>query len=334
TERLTSSLKEFRAEGFRDKAFDYEPVDDGARSIRKRHKEEGRRAERENRDNTSALLELRDIEDELQTLLHLFERQSKVIASMHAIYQRPELRDQTTNGRNFLGEALKRLREYAQQTSEMMQRVHATRDDYDKLLQMVQRQAQVDEVRLSRLHADLASAQSRSVMIFTTFTVIFLPLTFFTGLFGMNTQEWGGANNLSLRTIGTIALPASAFLVVTSLLLAFSTNARRLCRWMSSAHRRFARWMYCFVWGPLALKMSDMDHWIRGGGAGGGGSAGEDRDTRDDRKKKRRRGLETELSDFWERNRPERERGYRIPEVNVTRVRGNRNRRRSLGGGV
>lgn len=38
---------------------------------------------------------------------------------------------------------------------------------FDKLLQMVQRQAQVDEVRLQRLQADLASAQSRSVMIFT-----------------------------------------------------------------------------------------------------------------------------------------------------------------------
>ncbi|KAG6010316.1 hypothetical protein E4U54_008403, partial [Claviceps lovelessii] len=326
TERLTFSLKEFRAEGFRDKASDYEPVDDGAHSIRKRHKEEGRRAERENRDNTSALLELRDIEDELQTLLHLFERQSKVIASMHAIYQRPELRHQTVNGRSFLSEALKRLRDYTQQANEMMQRVRATRDDYDKLLQMVQRQAQVDEVRLSRLHADLASAQSRSVMIFTTFTVIFLPLTFFTGLFGMNTQEWGGGNNLPLRTIGTVALPASAFLVVTSLLLAFSTNARRLFRWISREHRRWARWMYCYVWGPVVAKMLEAHHWVRGGSSG----TGEDKDRREDRKRRRgRRGLETETSDFWDRNRPERERGYRIPEVNVRRVRG-----RSLAGGL
>ncbi|KAG6034232.1 hypothetical protein E4U41_006630, partial [Claviceps citrina] len=194
TEKLTSSLKVFRTKGFRDKASDQEPLDDGVRSIRKRHKEEGCRAERENRDNTSALLELRDMEDELQTLLQLFERQSKVVMSMQSIYNRPELRDQTANGRGFLGEALKRLREYAQQTNEMVRRVRATRDDYDKLLQMVQRQAQVDEVRLSRLHADLASAQSRSVVIFTTFTVIFLPLTFFTGLFGMNTHEWAGAD--------------------------------------------------------------------------------------------------------------------------------------------
>ncbi|POR35879.1 Uncharacterized protein TPAR_03935, partial [Tolypocladium paradoxum] len=217
TEKLTSSLKEFRAEGFRDKALDYEPTENKARSIRARHKEEGVRAEQENRDNTSALLELRDIEDELLTLLHLFERQSKALASMSAVYARPELREQTAGGRAFLGEALKRLREYEHQADGMVRRVRATRDDYDKLLQMVQRQAQVDEVRLSRLHADLASAQGRSVMIFTTFTVIFLPLTFFTGLFGMNTREWGGGDNLELRTIGAVALPSSALLVAASL---------------------------------------------------------------------------------------------------------------------
>lgn len=73
---------------------------------------------------------------------------------------------------------------------------------------MIQRQAQVDEVRWSRLQAELASSQNLSVMIFTTFTVIFLPLSFFTSLFGMNTQEWGGPgenNFLSLKLIGAIS---------------------------------------------------------------------------------------------------------------------------------
>ncbi|KAL3959232.1 hypothetical protein ACCO45_007394 [Purpureocillium lilacinum] len=299
TERLTQSLKEFRTVGFRDKAFDYEPVENKARSIRARHKEEGQRAEQENRDNTSALLELRDIEDELLTLLHLFERQSKVVSTMHATYARPELREHTANGRVFLSEALKRLREYGQQADEMIARVRSTRDDYDKLLQMVQRQAQVDEVRLSRLHADLASAQSRSVMIFTTFTVIFLPLTFFTGLFGMNTQEWGGENNLSLKTIGAIALPASFVLVVGSLVVAFSTNARTVFRWLGRAYGR----------GPVGCRG-------RKGEDGDGGDAGKDarRGRRGGAGARRRAALQKEASDFWERHRLERERGYHIPQ--------------------
>lgn len=310
TERLTSSLKEFRSQGFRDKALDHSPVQDGARTIRKRHKEEGRRAERDNRDNTSALLELRDMEDELQTLLHLFERQSRVVASMHAAYSRPELRERAANGRAFLAEALARLREYARQAGDMARRARSTRDDYDKLLSMAQRQAQVDEVRLSRLHADLASAQSRSVMIFTTFTVIFLPLTFFTGLFGMNTREWGGENNLSLETIGMIAVPSSAVLVLASLVIAFSSSARRFFRWVDARYRHAARRVYFEIWGPVVVRLVDLGGRVRRRRKGG-----------DEEGPRRRRKLETEVSDFWERNRPEREGGYRIPEVNRRRVR-------------
>lgn len=87
---------------------------------------------------------------------------------------------------------------------------------------MVQRQAQVDEVRWSRLQAELASSQNLSTMIFTTFTVIFLPLTFFTGLFGMNTIEWQEENIPSIKEIGAISLPASMFLIVISLVAAFN----------------------------------------------------------------------------------------------------------------
>ncbi|KAH7318142.1 hypothetical protein B0I35DRAFT_235851 [Stachybotrys elegans] len=301
-EKLTSSLKAFRTEGFRDKANDFEPVENKERSIRARHKEEGRRAERENRSNTSALLELRDIEDELLILLHLFERQSKVIASMQAVYMRPELRDHTVNGREFLKEALKRLGEYAHQAEEMTQRVRGTRDDYDKLLQMVQRQAQVDEVRLSRFHADLASAQSRSVMIFTTFTVIFLPLTFFTGLFGMNTREWGGENFPTLQTITTIAIPSSLALVVGALVVAWSTTVRQFLEWVSQVNSDAAERLYTLLWRPVARVVVRR---LRG--------------RRQGVKAEEREGvgrLKKEASDFWERHRLERERGYQIPEVN------------------
>lgn len=303
TEKLTSSLKTFRAEGFRDKAVAYEPVENKARSIRARHKAEGRRAEEENRDNTSALLELRDIEDELLILLHLFERQSKVVSSMLSTFARPEIRERTTNGRVFLSEALKRLSEYAHQAQEMIQRVRNTRNDYDKLLQMVQRQAQVDEVRLSRLHADLASAQSRSVMIFTTFTVIFLPLTFFTGLFGMNTQEWGGENYLPLKTIGAISLPSSLALIALSLIAAWSTNARRLIKWMIRATLRL--WT---KFGDPAVRAA-----VRLIPQKGRGTQGQ---SQDKESRGRKTGLGEEVSDFWERHRLERERGYTVPDKN------------------
>jgi hypothetical protein len=225
---------------------------------------------------------------------------------MHAIYTRPELRDHTVNGRVFLNEALKKVNEYVQQTDEMIRRVRDTRDDYDKLLQMVQRQAQVDEVRLSRLNADVASAQSRSVMIFTVFTVIFLPLTFFTGLFGMNTQEWGGENNLSLKTIGAISIPASVFLIVGSLVVAWSTNVRRLFNWILRLCRRARRRIFFMLWRPTLRLLSAFLGMARRRKA-----APEDEGSAPNNMMKKQ-----ESSDFWERHRLERDSGYRIPEVN------------------
>lgn len=86
------------------------------------------------------------------------------------------------------------------------------RKQYDKFQEMVQRKAQVDEVRWSRLQTELASSQNLSVMIFTTFTVIFLPLSFFTSLFGMNTSEWAPEENyVSLKAIGAISCKCFLF---------------------------------------------------------------------------------------------------------------------------
>lgn len=225
---------------------------------------------------------------------------------MHTIYNRPEMRAHTVHGRVFLAEALKRLGEYIHTTEEMIRRVRNTRDEYDKLLQMVQRQAQVDEVRLSRLHADLASAQSRSVLIFTTFTVIFLPLQFFTGIFGMNTREWGGGDNLPLRTIGVIGIPASVALIVATLIIAWSTSARRFFKWIGRRYGELMRWLYETLGRPVARRL--MKFMARRGKRMPGRGRGEDRDGSG--------GLSTETSDFWERHRLERERGYQIPEVN------------------
>lgn len=90
---------------------------------------------------------------------------------------------------------------------------------------MAQRQAQVDDVRWSRLQTELASSQNLSVMIFTIFTVIFLPLSFFTSVFGMNTLEWSDQYP-SLSYIGEISLPVSAFMILATLIAAFNSRVQ------------------------------------------------------------------------------------------------------------
>lgn len=90
---------------------------------------------------------------------------------------------------------------------------------------MSQHQAEVNFVRLQ---TELASSQNLSVLIFTVFTVIFMPLSFFTSLFGMNTLEWGGAGYPSLAFIGKISLPISAVMILATLVAALSLRVQML----------------------------------------------------------------------------------------------------------
>ncbi|KAK7711789.1 hypothetical protein SLS64_005056 [Diaporthe eres] len=349
TEKMTSSLKRFRTTGFRNRYGEEDEVKLNSSSIRARHKREDEKAEKENRDNTSALLELRDIEDELSTLNHLFGEQEEQINQMMAIYSGsstfsspptsppppPSVWGQpvnsppennstgtlplymvplTTNGRFFLQEALNRLKSYRAQSKDMIERVKTTRQDFDKLLETVQRQAQIDEVRLSRQQADLASAQNRSVMIFTVFTVIFLPLSFFTSLFGMNTREWGGGNNIRLRTIGSIALPASALLVVSALFVAWSTSVRKAFKSLSKrvrrARNRSRRWwkrQLAALW-----KRNDDRPRTRLGML----KMRRKREALEVKRQKNRMKREMTMHDFWERHQLDRETKYEIPSRN------------------
>jgi len=125
---MTTSFKMFRARGFRDKAMGYH---DAVRttSIRAKHKEEARIAEKQNRENTSALLELRDIEDELHTLKELFDKQTTAIHTMMVGYVRDDLKALTANGVSFLKQAAQKLEEYKHHVDKMIESVKSTRDD-------------------------------------------------------------------------------------------------------------------------------------------------------------------------------------------------------------
>lgn len=108
---------------------DDQPEDNTAASIKKRHKREIAKAERENRENTSAMLELRDMEDELRSLHKLFETQHEIISRMSEMYSSDSMRDSTQFGQGYLQEALAKLVEYKTQTTEMIDRVGSTRGD-------------------------------------------------------------------------------------------------------------------------------------------------------------------------------------------------------------
>jgi hypothetical protein len=106
---------------------------------------------------------------------------------------------------------------------------------------MKQKQANVAEASLSRLSAEVASEQNRAIMIFTIFTIIFLPLSFFTSLFGMNVSEWSGqSSNPNIHQVFLIAGCISAGIVITALTLAFNKPIRQ--KVVIIFHRSLKHW--------------------------------------------------------------------------------------------
>lgn len=177
---------------------------------------------------------------------------------------------------------------------------------------MAQRQAQVDDVRWSRLQTELASSQNLSVMIFTIFTVIFLPLSFFTSLFGMNTFEWDSDPASAFPTlgfIGAISLPASVVVILATLVAAFSARVQVAFKAVWRRVRRATRWVRAELrrLEPAASRRAKQRR-----------RAEKEREERFERERRRKeRGY-----DFWATVRRQRTMGpYEIPETNRVVIR-------------
>lgn len=120
----------------------------------------------------------------------------------------------------------------------MLKSAQAAQRAFKELLDMKQKQANIVEAQLARRQTEVAADQSRSVMIFTIFTIIFLPLSFFASVFGINAREWSGTStNPRLRTIFVYMGSISVAVIIIALLVAFNRATRRLAResWKYSA---------------------------------------------------------------------------------------------------
>ncbi|KAJ9631096.1 hypothetical protein H2203_001627 [Taxawa tesnikishii (nom. ined.)] len=182
----------------------------------------------------TAYLELRDVEDELTTLKKLFSEQKTVVGLMSDKLERRA----TEAAQGWLRRSLQLLDGYESQVNDMIENCKAAQESYKALLDMKQKQANVDEAYLARQSQLTAADQSRAIMVFTVFTIIFLPLSFFTSLFGMNAREWSGAStDPTLHTIGVLMGSISISVIAITLLLAFNKSMRRM---LASAYRSIA----------------------------------------------------------------------------------------------
>ncbi|KAL4944556.1 hypothetical protein BDV06DRAFT_232969 [Aspergillus oleicola] len=221
TELTTKSFKTFRNRGFITRPSEYNKTPDGKLMTAAEREDRDREVALQNRNDLSSMLELRDIVDELGTIMKLLEQQTATIKDMLKYFEHRGY------GRRFIHASLTRLDEYRTHINEMRENAIAAQKAVENLLDLKQKQANVDESRLARWEAEVTQSQSRAVMVFTIFTVIFLPLSFFTSLFGINAREWSGEpTNLTLRTMLTISGPISVAVIVSALLIAFSERLR------------------------------------------------------------------------------------------------------------
>jgi len=118
-----------------------------------------------------------------------------------------------------------RIHQYRITVNDMMSECIRARDAYTSLLDSKQKQANIAEAKLARLSAQVAGEQSRAVLIFTIFTILFLPLSLFTSLFGMNAREWSGQDSdPDPSHIGILMGSISATVIIIALLVAFNKN--------------------------------------------------------------------------------------------------------------
>ena len=179
----------------------------------------------DNRKDLDALLELRDIEDELNTIDKLIKEQQSCVSDMIKQYHDLNARQgKGSNGIHFLYDIDQFLKEHKEQIDGMLKSAQAAQKAFKELLDMKQKQANIVEAHLAREQTEVAADQSRSVMIFTIFTIIFLPLSFFASVFGKftNFQLF-----LSLITAGLTTnkgINAREWRQVSSLLFNYDNN--------------------------------------------------------------------------------------------------------------
>ena len=213
TEQQTSSFKYFRNNHRWEKAKDI----NAAQHI-------------DNRKDLDALLELRDIEDELGTIDRLIKEQQACVMEMELQYKNRALPDKGINGLEFLQVAAQSLKDHLELVDGMLKSAKAAQTAFKELLDMKQKQANIVEAHLAREQNEVAADQSRSVMIFTVFTIIFLPLSFFASVFGINAREWSSQPNNypSLKNIFMIMIVISLAVIIFALLVAFNKFTRRV----------------------------------------------------------------------------------------------------------
>jgi hypothetical protein len=164
----------------------------------------------------ATLVEAQQVIDELQILQGIFAQQISVMADLEkdlgfvnwkAIASRQtesaeDAEEQATLTEHKARDRLSGLAADMQQRRDELKSMEElqtkTRTQLRELLDMKQQQANIIEAKAAIARADESVLQGRSIVVFTVVTIFFLPLSFMTSVFGMNTKEFSEDGSLNL----------------------------------------------------------------------------------------------------------------------------------------
>ncbi|KAH7413534.1 hypothetical protein BKA64DRAFT_356615 [Cadophora sp. MPI-SDFR-AT-0126] len=110
-------------------------------------------------------------------------------------------------------------------------------EQLNDLLNLKQQQASIMQARYALLRSDESALQSRTIMLFTVVTIIFLPLSFMSSVFGMNASDFStpeGGNRMTLSEMFKLLFPISLLVIAISIAIARSLFLRSLVAFITS----------------------------------------------------------------------------------------------------
>ncbi|RDW56403.1 hypothetical protein BP6252_14169 [Coleophoma cylindrospora] len=153
-------------------------------------------------EQTQLLRNIQDIKDELGMLKAVFDDQIQVLTAASGLIEEADfqciygcIREVAAlehglrcvhSGKRFVDQSSKHLKLVERMQVQSNQAYDTLRD----LLNLKQQQAYVLEARVSRNQAISSGEQSKTIMVFTIVTIIFLPLTFITTIFTLPIAEF------------------------------------------------------------------------------------------------------------------------------------------------
>ncbi|KAI0006431.1 hypothetical protein F4779DRAFT_23047 [Xylariaceae sp. FL0662B] len=176
----------------------------------------------------SLLKEAKDIMDEMQIIIRVEEQQQMVLDMLtKQIEQALPSTTATSSSLSVTVVHARRLRASIEnRIRELRTLLDLARNGSDalkELLTLKQQQAGVIEAREAVRNGEEVFRQGQSIMLLTMITIIFLPLSFLSSLFGMNAVELN-SGSFTLAQEFTYIFPISLAIIIASFILAFNPN--------------------------------------------------------------------------------------------------------------